>query len=217
MNEKTLWLHHPLDPKTPLYGGESGIEHQWAKTLKNGDSCNKSHFSISAHAGTHVDAPLHFIEKGQRIGDYKPSDWIFQNIQLMDLEVQPGTLIEEKHLSKKLESQTDLLLLRTGFEKYRGLELYWKENPGVASSLASILKTKCPNIKAIGFDFISLSSFLHREEGREAHRAFLGRNIRIFEDLSLKNIHGPVNQIVALPLFVPEADAAPLTVMAWLA
>ncbi len=36
-------------------------------SIENGDVCNLTEFSMCAHNGTHVDAPFHFIDKGNTV------------------------------------------------------------------------------------------------------------------------------------------------------
>ena len=36
-------------------------------SIKNGDMCNLTEFSMCAHNGTHIDAPFHFIDSGKTI------------------------------------------------------------------------------------------------------------------------------------------------------
>ena len=74
-------------------------------------------------------------------------------------------------------------------------------------------------MRAIGFDFISLTAYQHREIGREAHRAFLAKYrdkppIRIIEDMALAALSKAPSEVTVLPLFVRGADGAPVTVLA---
>ena len=39
------------------------------QSIEQGDSCNLTAFSMCSHNGTHVDAPLHFIENDKTIGE----------------------------------------------------------------------------------------------------------------------------------------------------
>ena len=38
-----------------------------SRSIKNGDVCNLTAFSMCAHNGTHVDAPYHFLDDGNTI------------------------------------------------------------------------------------------------------------------------------------------------------
>ena len=75
-------------------------------------------------------------------------------------------------------------------------------------------------LKFLGFDFISLSSPLHRETGRLAHRKLLSKHpsgtkpILIIEDMSLKNINMAPRKVLLIPLRFHQSDGAMITVLA---
>ena len=214
-----IWLSHILDENTPLYGGGRGIGFETGKSIAGRDSCNTSLLSFSSHTGSHVDVPRHFIDGGREINDYVPADWLFTAPLLLDVPSKPGNIIGINDLPKvdSSDSQIDLLLIRTSLEKLRGKELYWKEGCGYAPELAGYLCVNYPSLRAIGLDTISLTSYRNRELGREAHCAFLSRNIRIFEDLRLSHIKSvnSLTKVIALPLRIAEGDGAPCTILGW--
>lgn len=51
----------------PVYEGDPDTVVTQLQSLDNGDGCNLSAISMSVHAGTHIDAPLHFCEDGASI------------------------------------------------------------------------------------------------------------------------------------------------------
>ena len=54
----------PLDGNLASYPGNTPFSLEAVKRIANGDSSNVSSLHMSAHAGTHVDAPRHFFENG---------------------------------------------------------------------------------------------------------------------------------------------------------
>lgn len=220
--EKTsslVWLSHPLAIDTPAYGGGPGLQTSFDKQLAAGHSCNSLKLAFSNHLGSHVDAPYHFVPGGKKINDYQPTDWIFNSPALIELNVDGPEIISIDLLRQAgLDEykKMDILLIKTGFERYRHEEKYWASSPGFSPDLAPYFKEKFPNISAIGFDVISLTSYQHREIGREAHKAFLSKDIRILEDLSLSYLSkkNKIKQVIALPLRLENADGAPCTVIA---
>src|SRR4029078_2403915 len=52
----------PLDANLPTYPGNAPFALEAIKRIARGDSSNVSSLHMSAHAGTHVDAPRHFID-----------------------------------------------------------------------------------------------------------------------------------------------------------
>src|SRR5688572_18383623 len=57
----------PITVTTPVYPGDPGIEIQQWSAIARGDSSNVSFLHLGAHTATHVDAPSHFIEGGNKI------------------------------------------------------------------------------------------------------------------------------------------------------
>ncbi len=211
-------LSHVLRKSTPAYSGGEGLCVEHVKDMGCGDSCNTVSLKFSNHLGSHVDAPRHFYSDGMTVDDYSINEWIFHNVLCVRAIVAQKEIVNVEKIDSVLNGHddADFLLIQTGFESYRGGDEYWNASPAFAPDLAGYLKDRLPSLKAIGLDTISISSVCHREMGREAHKQFLGRNIRIFEDLSLSAIPCGINvsQVIALPLFFERADGAPCTIIA---
>ncbi len=216
MEKKLIWLSHILDEAMPIYGGKERFEYTQVRSIAGGDSCNAGRIALPLHAGSHVDAPYHFIDQGKRIDQFEPKAWVYQKISLVEVTVEPGVLITVEMIDiARCDQEAELILFRTDFEAYRHESIYWQQNPGFHAECADFLKEKCPSLRAIGFDFISLSSFKHREMGHEAHKQFLSRDILIFEDLALHHIKGNLAEVIALPLRIKDVDGAPCTIIAY--
>ena len=209
---KVIFLSHFISENTPLYGGEKSITLRQVKSIKKGDSCNTMYWSFPNHIGTYVDAPSHFLEKGLSISDFNAGFWIFNEVTLIEIfNVKPGCIIEPENINNIKDCE--LLLIKTGFEKYRAEEIYWQNSPGLHPKLAYRLKEKSPSLKAVGIDFISISNLNNRTLGRQAHIAFLSKNILLIEDMKLSCINGNLKKVIVLPLRVEGADGAPCTVI----
>ena len=154
-----IWLSHILDDSTPLYGGSKGFRITLDKSMAAGDSCTTSILALPSHAGTHVDAPLHFLENAKSVEKYAPEAWFFHSPHVIFFSAQPGQLItpEDLNLAVGLDKDTDLILLCSGFELHRNTDIYWKEGPGLAPKLAEYFINHCPNLRAVGMDFLSIS------------------------------------------------------------
>jgi arylformamidase len=210
-NSKVIFLSHFIFENTPLYGGETNvINFEKIRSISKGDTSNNLKITIPSHVGTHIDFPFHFDEYGKKNNDYPASSWIFFRVGFINCQVE-----EIENIIMNLPNDIDCLILKTGFEKYRGLEKYWKEQPIIKASLANILKTKFPNLRLFGFDMISLTSKLDRNEGKNAHIAFLIENdILVLEDMKLDELKFTPKQLVVSPLLINNADGIPCTVYA---
>src|SRR5438552_18877003 len=63
-----------LDPATtPVYAGDAPMKFGFLKDMRKGDRLTLSVYSLGAHSGTHIDAPMHFVATGVAI-DQVPLD-----------------------------------------------------------------------------------------------------------------------------------------------
>lgn len=218
MNSRVLWLSHPLSPETPAYGGGEGMCIELLTRIAAGDTANTSRLILPNHLGTHVDVPRHFFNSGPSLTDYPPEFWLFENPLLLDVPGDDGYLISPNDVAHSMTAETDLLLLRTGYEQYRGETRYWHHNPGLAPELGTWLRTCSPSVRMIGMDVISVTSRHHRTEGRAAHRVLLDPNgpglpVLPVEDMALSHVEGPLARVIIAPLRVREMDGGPCTVI----
>lgn len=218
--DKWLFLSYPLSPQTPSYGGGHGVVAQPGKQMAAGDSCNTQQWQMSNHIGTHVDAPRHFSAKGLTVDEYPADYWIFDYPWMLDISpVPPEVFIMPERINLGgVPTETDILLLKTGFFEFRGMDEYWQNSPGLSSQVAGVIRNYLPSVRALGLDLISVSSLSHREEGRKAHRAFLDHEkpILLLEDVDLSGVNGGtlLKQVVVAPLRVAGADGAPCSIFA---
>ncbi len=215
-----MLLSHLLNSDTPSYGNRDRLTIEQPSKISEGSSANSSKWLFSTnHLGTHIDMPNHFFEDGQTISDYPAHFWFCNNVQLIDIPVTEAELIMKNKLEGKINSKTNLLLIRTGYENYRGSDKYWNDNPGISDEVGFWIREKFPNIKMIGFDFLSLTSWKFRDEGKMAHSAFLnpegkGNPICIIEDMSMLHLVEPIQQVIIAPLMVEKTNGSPVTVFA---
>ena len=214
---KITYLSHFINEQTPLYGGENAIKIEDRSKIIEGASSNTKFLQLPNHAGTHIDFPKHFSNSGKTINDYHASSWKFTKVFVIKYIAKKNEIIDETVIDlNNIPFDTEFLCIYTGFSNKRTDKAYWNNNPGIAPSFAKAIKTKCPNLRVIGFDFISLSSYQNRIIGRDAHKEFLLKyNILIIEDMKLDKIHNKtINTIIALPFLIDNIDGAPITVIA---
>lgn len=202
------------------YGGGKVLSVTREKDLDRGDSCNTALLTISTHAGTHLDAQRHFCARGASLDQYPAAAFIFERPLIIDCPKRSGELVEARELQKYAARirRADLLILRTGFFRLRGKPQYYRANPGIAPDTARFIMRN-PNIRAVGIDTVSVSSFIQREDGRATHRIFLSGRKRflLIEDmdlsLELKTLRR-IRSVIAVPLLIGGADGSSCTVIA---
>lgn len=213
------FLSYPLSKTVPGYGNpQKRLEIVQTRSMKQNDACDTFSFKMDNHWGTHVDCPAHFCGGGKKVAEFPAEFWRFRNPQMIPVVLKAGALLTAESIKSQIRPTSDLLLFKSGWSKHRGTIRYSRGNPGVHASLALFLRTRYPKVRAIGFDWVSLSSFLRREEGWAAHRAFLttrapGKPILIVEDMDLRETTSKLKEVWVAPLRIKGLDSAPCTVI----
>jgi arylformamidase len=213
------YLSHSLGQVVPAYGCENAeLTLRQMKSVRDGDSCNTFWLGLENHFGTHVDAPAHFYDDGMTIAEYPPEAWLCHHPCVVRLELKENALIGIDILAGHIRETTDIVLIQSGFQRFRGMRKYSYNNPGLKPEVGSWLRREYPLVRMVGFDFVSLAAFQHRDLGREAHRAFLdpqggGTPILLIEDMDLSCGLDGLESVLVVPLRVAGLDSAPCTVI----
>lgn len=194
----------PIDESTPVFPGDPVFRSQSLKSFKEKDRYQLYEISMGNHAGTHVDAPAHFIKDGNTIDD-------------IPLEVLNGRVrvVEIHHATKIDVSELKRLILVDDFRilfKTRN-SLLWNEpfNPEYIYLTENAAKYLTENgIKLIGFDYLSIDRF--GDESYPAHNALLKNDIALVEGLNLAEVEEGEYEMSCLPLRIKGLDASPARV-----
>ena len=217
--KKYIFLSHVLNENTPTYANRDFFKINEKSSILKGKTANSSEWIFSVnHIGTHIDVPKHFYDDALTITDFSSEFWRFSKIGFIEVKCDEHIIISDENLFENISRDIELLLIKTGYENYRGANKYWEDNPGLAPELADFFREKFPKLRAIGFDFISLTALKNREIGKKAHLEFLNPKfpILIIEDMSLQKLTQltSINQVIALPLYVSNSDGSPITILA---
>ena len=218
---KKRYLSYLLDEKTPTYGNRNRFLCEKKSDISKGDVANDSSIETTVHIGTHIDMPYHFFEEGQTVEAFDIDYFSSEHVLFIDMKPQNLIIKDELiHILEEVEEKAryEFLIVKTGICADRDKEVFWRSNYGFDPSIADYLRAHFPNIRIIGFDSISVSSFENRMLGREAHRSFLDPRspILILEDMDLTALHAD-SRIIRMdiaPLRIARCDGLPCTVLA---
>jgi arylformamidase len=161
-----------------------------------------SDLSMSSHAGTHIDAPVHYLKTGMTV-DEIPLDALIGPCRVTDVR-DAGSEITASHI-KKLVTGTERLLLRTEFS---GKKAFAPDYPHLTPDAARAL-TRC-GMKCIGIDTPSIEAC---PCDGSVHRELLSHGCIIIELLDLSGIPEGTYDLIALPLRLSGVDGAPARVV----
>ena len=192
-----------------------------------GDPLQSTVMTISCHAYTHVDAPLHFLSDGRDIAAMPVHQWI-GDAAVVDLshlgengEVSAAEL--DNHAGHVREG--DIVLLRTDWPRKMGVdrEEFWSRGPYTGPSGCDWLVAK--HVKAVGYDYPpdqcirdTVTTPRRRKPAREeytTHAKFFPAGITVIEYLTnLDAIGADLCRFIALPLKIEGADGSPVRAIA---
>jgi arylformamidase len=195
----------PLAAGMTTYPGDPPFEIERLQRL--GDApFELSRLSLATHAGTHVDAPSHFVAGGASV-DQLPLEILLGKARVVELLVRER--VDRADL-EALDLRDDLrVLLKT---RMSGLLL----KPGchqdhVHLSGDAALYLVQAGIKLVGIDYLSVDRFGSTDF--PAHRALLGAGVVVIEGLDLSEVEPGEYEMACLPLRLAGGDGAPARVV----
>jgi arylformamidase len=203
---KLIDVSVPLDAALPTYPGNTPFSLEATKRISRGDSSNVSTVHMSAHAGTHVDAPRHFFD-GAPGADALPLEMLLGRARVIEVVSRKG--IGPDALSEIDLSEDVRLLIKTYNSRLWGSPEFHPEYLGLTEAGAKHLLAH--GIKVVGVDYLSVEEF--RKPGAPAHHALLGGGTIVIEGLNLRDVDPGVYEMFCLPLRIVGADGAPARVV----
>ena len=179
------------------------------------DGYNLELLFLSSHTGTHIDAPYHFLKKGQKIHQITTKRLVTEAI-LIKIRKGANQSITKMDIQKfeKKNGRIDdgsTVIFHTGWQKNLKKESYFLENPGLALSAADYLSSK--KINLVGIDSPSID--LGKDSKFSVHHVLAKSGILIVENLSnLEKIHSEKFHLIVAPLKLKNATGSPVRAMA---
>lgn len=205
-------LSPPLADGMPVYPGDPPVARTWHLTLER-DGVNVSRLELGAHAGSHVDAPLHFLAGGADVARM-PLDLFYGPALALDAPAGPGRDLDPGALAGAEIRPGDIVIFRSGWEARWGTPAYYGEPwPGLSAALVEALLAR--GVKAVGMDMPSADSPAAIQAGVPAHRLLLEAGLPVFECLvNLREVLGRRFVFAGFPLKIAEGEASPLRAVA---
>src|SRR5215204_1089757 len=203
---KLIDVSVPLDAALPTYPSNTPFSLEPMKRMARGESSNVSTLHMSAHGGTHVDAPRHFFD--DRPGaEALPLEMLIGRTRVV--EVGSRSSISAGDLSAIDLSEDVRLLIKTQNSRLWGSAQFHSDYVGISESGARHLVDR--GIKVVGVDYLSVEQF--RAPGAPAHHVLLGAGTIVIEGLNLAGVDPGIYEMICLPLRIVGADSAPARVV----
>ena len=211
---KVIDLTLTISEKIPTFPGSPQPNFiNWESIEKDG--YNLELLFLSTHTGTHLDAPYHFVKKGQKIDQIMTKRLVTEAI-LIKMRKGPDQAITKSDIQKfekKFEKIDDgsTVIFHTDWQKNLNKKSYFLKNPGLAVSAAKYLASK--KINLVGIDSPSID--LGKNGKFSVHHILAKEGVLIAENLAnLDKINSETFHLIIAPLKLKNATGSPIRAMA---
>ncbi|MEM7333015.1 MAG: cyclase family protein [Chloroflexota bacterium] len=196
-------ISRTLNPQIAVWPGDAPFQISQTLSIAKNDSVNLTTITMSAHTGTHIDAPRHFLSDGapveqldlskywglaQVVTVSKESGPLFpDDFAGVDLTIAPRLLVHSRSSARNVTRFDDNIVypstVLADFLGAAGIVLYGADGP-------SMDKTDDPELRG--------------------HKALQRNEIAILEGVVLTGVPDGLYELVAMPLKIEGGDGTPV-------
>jgi arylformamidase len=174
------------------------------REIAKGANANVSRLVCGVHVGTHVDAPVHFIDGSTGV-EAIPLRLLIGRAYVVHLP-NVSVIDEDTLEGSGIPPRTRRVLFKTSNSSYwaEGEHKFKKDFVAIDASGASWLVQK--KVKLVGIDYLSVAPF---NASRETHHILLENGVVVVEGLNLSEVNQGRYMLYCLPLKIIGSDGAP--------
>jgi arylformamidase len=198
----------PIHPQLPVWPGDPPIELVRESSIDQGSNANVSRLACGVHVGTHVDAPLHFIQGGSSVDRFDLNKLIGR-VHVVDLQgvrtITAGSL-DSAGITKRARR----LFFKTDNSRLwqEGHSDFVEDFVAMQADAAEWVVQR--GIQMVGIDYLSIAPF---KASGPTHRTLLKAGVIIVEGLNLWSVPPGRYNVYCLPLNLVGSDGAPARVV----
>ena len=198
---RQIWdISQVLRRGLPVWPGDTAFSHNPTWSIGDSSPVNVSALTLSTHSGAHADAPLHYTAGAASIEAVGLEPYLGECL-VIDAR-GCGPLVEPRHLPPLDGARRVLLRTYEGFPHDAWDSRFTAVAPATIDALAA------QNVLLIGLDSPSLDP--ETSKTMAAHHAVARADMRVLEGLVLDVVPPGRYELIALPLAIAGADAAPV-------
>jgi len=194
-----------ITPTMPVWPGDPPVELSLAESIDRGDHVNLTRLGMSAHNGTHVDAPHHFLNDGRTV-ETLALDVLTGPCYVTQLPDDVDEISAEVLERVPVGAGTTRLLFGTSNSRFwsSGTKAFQRDFVALTEDGARWLVAH--GIRLVGVDYLSVAPF---GDSGPTHNVLLKAGVVIVEGLDLSRVPRGFYELYCLPLKLVGADGAP--------
>lgn len=199
--QKIIDISWPLSNRMTGYKNKQPFNAQFIKNFPDQEA-RESLVTLNSHAGTHLDAPAHFINEGV-FSDQLDLTRLIGPCRVIELDSSLDA-ITKKNLEVYCPQKNERLLLKTKNSSYQPDALFESNFTFITKEAADYL-VSC-QIMLIGIDYLGIE---RNQPEHETHKIFFNHDTYVLEGLRLGHVMPGSYELICVPLAYQELEAAP--------
>jgi len=192
-----------ISERLTVWPGDPQVRIERIASIADGSECNLTRLTMSAHAGTHVDAPRHFIDGAAGV-EAIPLESLIGLCRVIEVK---GELVRRSHLEGAGVKQGERILIKTAHSSlWRAGAPFYESFVALDEDAAAFLAER--RVALVGIDYCSIEPF-HAHPGHPVHRTLLEHGVVILEGIDLSDVPEGSYELFCLPLKIEGGDGAP--------
>ncbi len=196
-----------IDSTVPTYLGDPSFKRRVVQAIADGKPADVSLLTLSAHTGTHVDAPSHLIPGGKTV-DALDLTAMVGLARVVEFDA-PGAITAEFLKGIDSLSADERILFKTRNSSLWKKQVFAEDYVGLSVDAAEWLIAK--GVRLVGIDYLSIDA--PGDANLPVHRALLANDVVVVESLNLMQVSEGHYQLVCLPMKVGGSEGAPARVI----
>ena len=203
---------YPIFENMVSWPGQPEVAITRQDDMSCGDDANVSILRFSAHTGTHMDAPCHFLAQQEDITS-APLSVLMGTVRVADLDGATAitdTAIEAYEKRTRRLAKDERIIFRTA-----NSERNWPADAEFDKGYAAVMPAAAEllvdrQVSFVGVDYLSVAPFA---DPATTHRLLLHQRIWIVEGIDLRQIAEGDYEMICLPLKIKTSDASPVRIL----
>lgn len=190
----------------PVWPGDPRVILERIGKIEDGDSSNVTRIEMSAHTGTHVDAPYHFLGGDAPTVDELSLKVLTGRAYVLHIPDEVHRITRPVLETAEIPPRTRRLLIKTRNSELwkRKEKKFLKEYVALDGEAAQYLVDR--RVKLVGVDYLSVAPY---DATHATHHILLQAGVVVVEGLNLSEVSQGRYTLYCLPLKLAGADGAP--------
>jgi arylformamidase len=203
---RTYDISLSISPEMPVWPGDPKVKVERIQKMEDGDDANVTFMSMTAHIGTHVDAPFHFLGGDAQTIDQLPLNQLTGRAYVLHLPDEVDLITSDILKRSEIPPRTRRLLFKTRNSSLWANQVNEFDKDFVAISADGAQYLVDRGVKLVGVDYLSVAPF---SDVAPTHKILLQAGVIVVEGINLTEVTQGRYTLYCLPLKISGSDGAP--------